>query len=387
MAVSSPPMAEDALVSPEQPMKSIAARSVAADPPPTADVGSKIRKGVLRLAVIVAIVALAVILLPGLDHVRHDLGRLSAQWLALAIGLEVLSSLSYILLFHRSFCLGVPWRISSRIGASELGVDSLIPAGGASGLALGAWVLKRRGMQPERLPGLSVAFFLLTSLVNLAAVIVFGLGLWFGVFPGRAPIGLTLVPAAIAAIAILFFLLLPRLMRPGSERRVLHGRPRRLLRRLLDVAPQGVVETVALLRRGDPLIYIGSVGYWAFDTAVLLVCFQALGHTPPVAVVGCAYLIGQLGGVLPLPLGIGGVDGGLIASFVLFGVDASVATAAVLAYRVVQIWVPAIIGGAALLRLRKTFDPRVLASEAVTRVSGAEHPSPPNRATPSANAP
>jgi uncharacterized protein (TIRG00374 family) len=98
----------------------------------------------------------------------------------------------------------------------------------------------------------------------------------------------------------------------------------------------------------------------------LLVCFRARGHTPPVAVIGCAYLIGQLGGALPLPLGIGDVDGGLIGSFVLFSVPASTATAAVLTYRIVQIWVLAVIGGAALIHLRNTFDPRLLAAEGVT---------------------
>jgi uncharacterized membrane protein YbhN (UPF0104 family) len=126
---------------------------------------------------VVVIVALAVVLLPGLGSVRRNLSHISVGWLALAAVLEVLSCVSYVLLFHPVFCPGISWRISARIGFSELGVDTLVPAAGASGLALGAWVLKRRGMDPARIPRLTVGFFLFTSLVNVGAVVVFGLGL------------------------------------------------------------------------------------------------------------------------------------------------------------------------------------------------------------------
>jgi uncharacterized membrane protein YbhN (UPF0104 family) len=59
---------------------------------------------------------------------------------------------------------------------------------------------------------------------------------------------------------------------------------------------------------------------------------------------------------VPTPLGLGGLDGGLIGAFVLFDVPAATATAAVVAYRAFQLWVPAILGGAALLRLRRALD-------------------------------
>jgi hypothetical protein len=108
---------------------------------------------------VVVIVALAIVLLPGLGSVRHNLSKISVGWLALAAGLEVLSSVCYVLLFHRVFCPGIRRRISARIGRSELGADTLVPAGGASGLALGAWVLKRRGMPPGRIRHSRLAFF------------------------------------------------------------------------------------------------------------------------------------------------------------------------------------------------------------------------------------
>ena len=59
-----------------------------------------------------------------------------------------------------------------------------------------------------------------------------------------------------------------------------------------------------------------------FDVAMLGVCFAAFGHdVPPAGVLLVAYIIGQLGSLIPIPGGIGGVDGGLIGTLVLYGVD------------------------------------------------------------------
>ena len=84
--------------------------------------------------------------------------------------------------------------------------------------------------------------------------------------------------------------------------------------------------------------------------------FRALGHPPPVAVIATAYLIGQLGAAVPLPAGIGGVDVGLIGTLVLFHAPTA-AAAAVVSYRAIQLWVPAIMGGVSLSRLRSVLIP------------------------------
>ena len=65
------------------------------------------------------------------------------------------------------------------------------------------------------------------------------------------------------------------------------------------------------------------------------------------------YLIGQLGGLLPLPGGIGGIDGGLIGTLIVYGVDAAGVAAAVLAYRVILFWLPLVVGGIAFADLRR----------------------------------
>ena len=78
-------------------------------------------------------------------------------------------------MFAPIFCRGLSWRRSWQIGGSELAMGSLVPASGAGGLALGAWVLHEGGMDADRIARRSVAFFLIKSSVNFVAVAIIGL--------------------------------------------------------------------------------------------------------------------------------------------------------------------------------------------------------------------
>ena len=120
------------------------------------------------------------------------------------------------------------------------------------------------------------------------------------------------------------------------------------------VVAEGVDEALRLLRTGDPLILFGAAGYMLFDVAMLGVCFTAFGNeVPPVGVLLVAYIIGQLGSLIPIPGGIGGVDGGLIGTLVIYGVDAGDAAVAVIAYRGLLLAIPALLGLPALAVLRR----------------------------------
>ncbi len=77
-----------------------------------------------------------------------------------------------------------------------------------------------------------------------------------------------------------------------------------------DGVGRGNSEAGRVLRRNDWKVILGALGYWAFDNAVLLACFRAFGDVPPLTVVLMGYLIGQLGGLLPLPGGVGASTGG-----------------------------------------------------------------------------
>jgi uncharacterized protein (TIRG00374 family) len=67
-----------------------------------------------------------------------------------------------------------------------------------------------------------------------------------------------------------------------------------------------------------------------------------------------AYFVGMFGNLLPLPGGLGGVEGGMIGAFAAFGVDFHLAVLAVLSYRAISFWLPTPLGGVAYLQLRRT---------------------------------
>jgi uncharacterized membrane protein YbhN (UPF0104 family) len=178
-----------------------------------------------------------------------------------------------------------------------------------------------------------------------------------GVGPHRSPL-LTLLPAGLSLLLIVAVLLLPRIghgEEPGADAPKLMRAAVATRRAVVG----GTAEAVRLLRTGDPRILGGAIGYWAFDNAVLWATFHAFGLAPPITVLLMGYLIGQLGGLLPLPGGVGGIDGGLIGTLVVYGVPAAATAAAVLAYRVILFWLPLLGGAIAFTSLRRELaDPR-----------------------------
>jgi uncharacterized protein (TIRG00374 family) len=342
--------------------------SQAQDPPRVAreDLGGpeelsphKVRSRLLFVIGLVAVVVAVVVLLPGLGELRTRLEHAKLGWLLVGVGLKVLSGLGYVAVFRMVFCRRMSWRVSYQVGMSELGAHALFPTGGAGGLALGAWALKRGGMPGEDIARRTVAFFLLTSVPNVLGVIVIGVLLATGAVGGESNLLLTALPAAIAASAVVLALQAGRIARRwGSalERRGAHqlSRRKQLLMKGLTALGEGVQGAVALLREGNLLLIAGLVAYLAFDVMIVWATFHALGPTPPLAILWMAYLIGELGGLIPVPGGIGGVDAGLVGTLALYNVSLASAAGAVLAYRAIALWVPAVLGGIAFVLLRRT---------------------------------
>ncbi len=310
----------------------------------------------LRRRVLQAIAALAALfavflLAPGLGEVRDELERADPGWLVLATLLEGLSFGSYIVMFGPIFCTGLGWRRSWQIGGSELAMGSLVPASGAGGLALGAWVLHRGGMAGARIARRSVAFFLLKSGVNFVAVAVLGTAMALGLGPHLSP-WLTVLPAALAALVVGGVIAIPGLG-TGEDPGQHASRTRRWTYAGRRAVIDGTAEALQILRSGDRRVIVGSVGYWIFDNAVLWATFHAFGISPAITIVLMGYLIGQLGGLLPIPGGIGGIDGGLIGTLIVYGTPAAGTAAAVLAYRLILFWLPLVVGGIAFALLRR----------------------------------
>jgi uncharacterized membrane protein YbhN (UPF0104 family) len=303
---------------------------------------------IAALGGIVLIVALA----PGLGGVREYLDQASPGWIVVGIALEVGSCVSYVLMFRPVFCNRMQRRLSAEIGLSELAVGSIVPASGAGGLALGAWILRRRGMSGERIARRSVAFFLIKSSVNFVAVAVLGVLMAVGVLGPHVSLALTALPAALSIALIAAVIVVPR-YGPGADPPADAGRVRRGISAARRWLIHGTGEAIELVRSRDLWLIAGAVGYWAFDNAALWATFHAVGYVPPLSILLIGYLIGQLGGLLPLPGGVGGIDGGLIGTLVVYGAPAAATAAAVLAYRLILFWVPLVIGIPAFMLLTR----------------------------------
>jgi uncharacterized protein (TIRG00374 family) len=314
---------------------------------------------VAEIAALIAVVAIAIRALPGLGDVRARLQGADPVWIVALALAEAGSCAGYLLVFRSTFCAQMSWGLSYDIAMAELAANSLLPAGGAGGLALGVWALRQAGMPTGHIARRTVAFFVVTSAANFFALVVVGIGVFLGVVSGRGSAVLTLVPALITALGVLLVGLSPRLLRAlgergaGADRNRWGGRARLALRTGLKTGADGVDQAIALLRTHSFGVVVGSFAYMAFDIAALGFGFAAVGHEPAFGVLVLGYLIGQLGNLIPLPGGVGGTEGALIGIFALYGVDLTQATAAVLIYRLFQLAIPALLGAPAFVLLRR----------------------------------
>jgi uncharacterized membrane protein YbhN (UPF0104 family) len=315
---------------------------------------NRLRRRVVTLGLVIVAVVALITLLPGLASLRSRFAHGDPAWLGLGAALKVLSGLSYVAVFRSVFCRNMSWRLSGEIGLAELGANAVFPTGGAGGLALGAWALHRSGMDGARIARRSVAFFFLTSLPNVLGVIIIGAGLAVSLFGADESLALTLVPAAVAAAAIAITIAGGRWAAATEQTIAARRGQTSRLARVLRALSGGVDESLALLRARDPWLLVGLAGYLAFDVMILWATFQAFGSAPALAVIWMGYLIGELGGLVPVPGGIGGVDLGLVGTLVLYGVPVGAATAAVLAYRGIALIVPSLVGAVAFVLLRRS---------------------------------
>jgi uncharacterized membrane protein YbhN (UPF0104 family) len=307
-----------------------------------------LRNSIISLAVFFGLLVALLLGVPGLRAAADHISDANTLWVLGGVGLELMSCAGYVVLFEMVFGeLEQP--LASRLALSELAVNSAVSLSGLGGLALGAWVLRTRGMSMSQIARRSVLVFVLTSAVNVGAVVVIGLPMWLGLLPGSINPRLTLLPAAAALVAILGTLLLASWARRVSlSGRIDRGRLALGLRALSD----GVYDAVGLIRARDWRLF-GAVAYWLADNLVLYACLAAFGDPLSFWAVSMAYLVGMLANSVPIPGGFFAVEGGLVGMLLLFGArPATQVIAAVVIYRAISLWIPALIGSLAFMRLR-----------------------------------
>lgn len=306
-----------------------------------------LHRGLISLAVIIAIVVGLILAVPGLHGVGREVERMPVGWLVAAVALELFSCLAFVLAFLQVF-ERAPIRFGARVALTEEAFGTAVSLGGAGSLAVGAWLMAERGAPTARIAERSAVLFLITSAVNVITLILAGLGLFVGILPASRNPLLSVVPAAVGIAALLFFLSLPRLSELGTA----HRAPGRI-RSLLSGTAESIRDTRDLLLNPNWRL-IGAFAYLWCDIAVLVACFAALGHTPSLTAIVLAYQIGYLSNVVPVPGGIGVLDGSVVGMLVLYGVSARAATGAELVYHAISLLIPALWGTLAFVVLRRS---------------------------------
>jgi uncharacterized protein (TIRG00374 family) len=329
----------------------------------------------LILAVGLLIVAVYVIFpkVVGVSTSIDSLGEATWYWVVAAVGFLGLAFLSYTALFRG--VLGgrdpddparqrLDLRASWQITMSGFAATVLFSAAGAGGVALTYWALRQAGIPRRRAACRMVAFLVLLYSVYLGSLVVFGILLRAGVVHGDNPVGGTIVPAAIAFVALLLIAAMA-LIPQDFERRFAAfgrrgGRAARIAARFATAPATlstGVRTAADYLRHPmrSANAVLGALGWWTGQIGILWASFHAFGVQVPLAVVVQAYFVGMVANLAPSPAaGVGTVDAGLIGAFVLFGIDAETVFPAVLCSRLIGIWLPLPVGILGYVRLRKT---------------------------------
>jgi uncharacterized membrane protein YbhN (UPF0104 family) len=322
------------------------------------------------LVAFAAVAVLAVWTLPGIDEVRDRFKAADLWWMAAAALCSLVSMFGFVRALWAAFERLVRWRRAVVLGFAEQAANVLLPVGGVSGPALGALLMRRAGVPAWLADERHAVLFLSTSFVSFFALLAAGLLLSLGVLPGDVSLAASLIPAVVSAAVIAGATAFALSKNPPASVR---GRVRSALWRVRVFVHNGARATVELIRHGDSLLILGAITYYAADVAALACSFQAFGGgAPPLGVFVLAYTLGHAGALLPTPGGIGGTEGGLIGLFVACGTPLSLATAAVLGYRVFQLGLPAILGGACLLRIRHYLSSEVSTAAVAAHFAGVE---------------
>lgn len=320
------------------------------------------------LAIVVVLIAAIYIVVPklaGLEDAIALLGDARRSWLGVALLATAASFGAYVALFRGvvgESVLNLQWRESYQITMAGLAATRLFSAGGAGGIVLTYWALRKAGMRRSEAARRMVSFLVLLYAVYVLAVIVFGVLLRIGVMPGDGPVSVTIVPAGIAALVgagALLLALVPGDLQRRLDRRTGEGRGARVLAwlaRISATVAEGIRTSWRFVRepREGWLPLLGAVGFWATNITILWASFKSLGLAVPVGELVVGFFVGMAANLLPAPAGVGAVDGGLIGVFAVFGLPLETVIAAVLIYRLFAFYLPVPPGIVAFFQLRAT---------------------------------
>lgn len=271
-----------------------------------------------------------------------------------------------------------------RIDLATLAVGHVVPGGSAAGAALGYRLLTAAGVSAA-----DAGFTLATT--GLGSAVVLNVLLWLGLvvsIPLRGFNPLYGTAAVFGAGLLGFLALVIFSLTRGEERAAmvlcrLAGRTRFLD---ADRVNAGVHQVAARLRSlsADRRLLIRATGWatlnWLLDAASLWIFLLAFGHRLGIDGLLVSYGLANVLAAIPVtPGGLGITEAVLATSLVGFGAPRGIALVGVVAYRLVNFWLPIPVGAAAYLSLRTGARARGRRAEELSRIGvqaqeEADHP-------------
>jgi putative heme transporter len=301
--------------------------------------------------------------LAGPRRVAHLVTEVNPLLLLAGVGLEAASLLCYAQLTRTVLPTRSKLGLFTilRVEMTTLSVSHCAPGGSATGAAIGYKLLTQAGAG-----GGDVGFAL--ALQAIGSAVVLNVIVWIALIVSIPVYGFSAVyllaaavGVALLGIAVTLFFMLTR----GEERMAdvlegagsrlpfvdaqnLRGTFLRLAQRLNDL----VAERRVLSRASG-----WAAGNWLLDAASLWVFIGAFGQWVNPDGLLVAYGLANVLAAIPItPGGLGVIEATLTSILVGFGTSRGVATLGVLAYRLINFWLPIPLGGLAYLSLQ--VDPR-----------------------------
>jgi uncharacterized protein (TIRG00374 family) len=313
------------------------------------------------ITVVVLIFVFEYVLIPEIATARRSvkvLGQVDAIWLVLAVLLEICALVAYAELTHTVLSPGAPRRGRLfRINMSSLAASHVLPGGTAPGTAVAYRLLLDAGV-----PGSSAGFGLASQGMGSAVVlnVLFWLALVISLpLSGYNPLyGVAAVAGVVFLAAFGGAVVLLTRGRAGAAERL-----RRMAVHVplvnpdtVSVGVQKAADRLEILLR-DRRLLVSALGWaaanWLLDAASLWVFLLAFGRTVNPVELMVAYGLANILAAIPItPGGLGVVEVTLTATLVGFGVPRSIAGVSVLAWRLVNFWLPIPVGGICFASLR-----------------------------------
>ncbi len=278
-------------------------------------------------------------------------------WFVVMLAAEVIS-FTCLWWLTRIVLPQVSWSLAATSQLVSNAVSRVIPGGAATGGAVYYRILSVSGVRPKEAGGALAATSILTtsSLVAIPAVAAV-MALLGAQLPERllraAIVGgiLFVILVSIGAVGIAFerpLMVFERWL-DGLLRSI--GRPfgrQWGVRRGLLLSER--TRLIEVLGTRWPAAIAASSGKWVFDYLALVAALYAVGAQPRLSLVLLAFAGSQVLGMIPItPGGFGFVEVGLYSMLAISGISAQDATLAVVAYRIVSMWVPVLSGFVAYL--------------------------------------